>query len=161
MIKIRSGVGYDIHRLTPGNGLYVGGVKVSTELQAVAHSDGDVLIHALIDSLLGALGEPDIGEAFPDTDPRYRGVRSETLLAEVRQRVAAHEAEIQSVDCVVIAETPKISPFKAEIREKLSALLNMAPEDINLKAKTKEKMDSVGRGEAIECFAVSMVRLNR
>lgn len=158
-IKIRSGVGYDIHKIQPGNGLYIGGIAVSEELQAVAHSDGDVLIHALIDSILGAIGEADIGEIFPDSDPRFKNIRSELLLREVKEIVKKRNAEIMSIDCVVITETPKISPFKNEIRSKLAALLEMSEEDINLKAKTKEKMDAVGRGEAIECFAVSMIRL--
>jgi 2-C-methyl-D-erythritol 2,4-cyclodiphosphate synthase len=160
-MKIRSGVGYDLHRIQPGPGLYLGGIMVSNELQAVAHSDGDVLIHALIDSLLGALGEADIGELFPDSDPRFKGIRSELLLRDVKGIVDRHQAEIMSIDCVVIVETPKVSSYKSEIRSKLAAILDMDKTDINVKAKTKEKMDAVGRGEAIECFAISMIRLNR
>ncbi len=158
MIKIRSGIGYDLHRVQPGDGLFIGGIRVSDSLQAVAHSDGDVLIHALIDSLLGAIGEADIGELFPDDDPRYRGISSIELLTQVHTMLSERQVEILSIDCVVIAEMPKLAPFKHEMRNTLARLLNMDSEDINVKAKTKEKLDAVGRGEAIECFAIAMVR---
>ncbi len=158
MIKIRSGVGYDIHRLVPGAGLMLGGVRTSGNLQAEAHSDGDVLIHSLIDALLGAMGGPDIGELFPDSDPAYKGIAGAELLRRVKAMLAARNFEIMNLDCVVVAEAPKIAPIKAEIAEKLAAILGIPREDVNVKGKSKEKLDAVGRGEAIECFSIAMIR---
>ncbi len=160
MIKIRSGVGYDIHRLVPGDGLMLGGVKVSGTLKAEAHSDGDVLIHSLIDALLGAMGGKDIGELFPDTDPAYRGIAGMTLLGRVKTMLDEGGFEIINIDSVVVLETPKITPFKVEIRKKMAKMLGLPQSDFNIKAKTKEKMDAVGRGEAIECFSIAMIRYN-
>jgi len=158
MLKIRSGIGYDLHRLTAGNGLYIGGIKVSDQLSFVAHSDGDVLIHALIDSLLGAMGEKDIGELFPNSDPRYKDIRSEVLLRETMQLLHDNNYEIMNVDSVVIAEKPSIGPFKVQIRSHLANIMQIPVENLNIKAKTKEKLDGVGRGEAIECFCISLIR---
>jgi 2-C-methyl-D-erythritol 2,4-cyclodiphosphate synthase len=159
MLKIRSGLGYDIHRTEPGNGLYIGGINVDDQRQFVAHSDGDVLIHALIDSLLGATGEKDIGELYPDTDDRNKNARGEKLLKEVLALVAAKGVEIVNIDCVIIAQIPKISPYKEQIRRNVSEIMNISQDRFNLKAKTKEKInDEVGRGEAIECFCTSLVR---
>lgn len=158
MLKIRSGLGYDIHRVKRGNGLYIGGIKVSDDLEFVSHSDGDLLIHALIDSLLGAIGENDIGELFPDTDIKYKRIKSDKLLAEVMKLYREKNVEIINIDCVIITEAPKISPFKIRIRENISKLLGIDYLDFNIKAKTKEKVGEVGRGEAIECFCTSMVR---
>lgn len=158
MIKIRSGIGYDIHRLEKGDGLWLGGILVSSSIKAVAHSDGDVLIHSLIDSLLGAMGEPDIGELFPNSDPRLQGIASSELLKKTKVMLERNHFEILNVDCVIIVETPKISDFKIKIRENIASILDIPVSGINLKAKTKENLDAVGRGEAIECFAVSMIR---
>lgn len=160
MLKIRSGIGYDIHKLTDGTGLYIGGVKVVDHLAFVAHSDGDVLIHALIDSLLGAIGEDDIGQKFPDTDPKYKGIDSKILLKETVKLLHNQEYEIINIDCVLVAEQPKLNVYKEKIRQTLASILEITFDSINVKAKTKEKIetDAVGRGEAIECFCVSMVR---
>lgn len=158
MLKIRSGIGYDIHRIETGNGLVIGGVQVANNLRFIAHSDGDLLIHALIDSLLGAIGEKDIGELFPDTDPLYKNINSTVLLQKVLEILKERDFEIINIDSVIIAETPKLSPYKEAIRENIAKILGTPVEDFNIKAKTKEKTDAVGRGEAIECFCVSMVR---
>jgi 2-C-methyl-D-erythritol 2,4-cyclodiphosphate synthase len=158
MIKIRSGIGYDIHRLVPGDGLMLGGVKVSSDLKAEAHSDGDVLVHSLIDALLGAMGQPDIGELFPDSDPAYKGAAGSLLLGKVRELLDAQGYEILSLDSVVIIEAPRIAPFKSEIKKTISRILGIPQADFNLKGKTKEKLDAVGRGEALECFSIAMVR---
>jgi 2-C-methyl-D-erythritol 2,4-cyclodiphosphate synthase len=158
VIKIRSGVGYDIHRLVPGDGLMIGGVKVSAALRAEAHSDGDVLIHSLIDALLGSVAGPDIGELFPDTDPKLKNASGAALLAQVRDLLVARDFEIINIDCVVVTEEPRLAPFKAEIVRTVSALLGIPAQDFNLKGKTKEKLDAVGRGEAIECYSIAMVR---
>lgn len=162
MLKIRSGIGYDIHRMEAekgsGNGLFLGGVKVSDSLRFIAHSDGDLLIHALIDSLLGAAGEKDIGELFPDTDPRYQGIKSTVLLKESLDILKSAHFEIVNIDAVIITEIPKLSPFKEQIKQNMAHLLGIPPEDFNIKAKTKEKTGAVGRGEAMECYCVSMIR---
>jgi 2-C-methyl-D-erythritol 2,4-cyclodiphosphate synthase len=158
MIKIRSGVGYDIHRLVAGDGLMLGGVKVSTTFRAEAHSDGDVLVHSLIDALLGALGGPDIGELFPDTDPAFKGISGEDLLARVKAILDEKGFEIVNVDSVVVLEAPKLSPFKAAIKKKMAAILGIPQSDLNLKGKSNEKMDAVGRGEAIACYSIAMIR---
>jgi 2-C-methyl-D-erythritol 2,4-cyclodiphosphate synthase len=158
MLKIRSGIGYDIHRLEKGDGLFLGGIQVSSELGFVAHSDGDLLIHALIDSLLGALGEKDIGELFPDTDPRFKNIKSTVLLEKTREILQQKHVEIMNIDAVVIAESPRISPFKDKIRENIASILGISGEDFNLKAKTAEKTGAVGRGEAMECYCICMVR---
>jgi 2-C-methyl-D-erythritol 2,4-cyclodiphosphate synthase len=158
MIKIRSGIGYDIHKLVSGNGLMIGGIKVSDSLKALAHSDGDVLIHSLIDALLGAMGQPDIGELFPDSDPAFKGIASSLLLDKVRELLENSNFEILNLDCVLVIEEPKISPFKNEIIKNIARILGIPQSDFNLKAKTKEKLDAVGRGEALECFSMAMIR---
>jgi 2-C-methyl-D-erythritol 2,4-cyclodiphosphate synthase len=158
MLKIRSGIGYDIHRLDEGSGLSIGGIKVASDLGSVAHSDGDVLIHALIDSLLGAAGEDDIGEMFPDDDPAYENISSAVLLKKTLELLKQKHFEIINIDCVVIAQRPRISPFKDAIKKNVAALLNIPVEDFNVKAKTRETLDSVGRGEGIECYCIAMLR---
>lgn len=158
MNQYRSGIGYDIHRIKAGNGLIVGGVTISTSLMAEAHSDGDVLVHSLIDALLGAMGQPDIGEMFPDTDAKFKGIDSLQLLHEVREIMAQEKFQIVNIDSIVIIEEPKIVPFKDKIRECIATSLQIPKADFNLKAKTKEKLGPVGRGEAIECFTSVMIR---
>ena len=160
MLKIRSGIGYDIHRLKPGDGLYIGGILVSKDLEFIAHSDGDVLIHALADSLLGAIGESDIGELFPDSDPAFKGKKSSYFLEKVVDIYKEKKIEIMNIDSVIIAELPKISPFKSEIIQNISSILGIENDRFNVKAKTKEKVDSVGKGDAIECYCISMIRIS-
>lgn len=157
-LKIRSGIGYDIHRIEAGQGLFIGGVIVSDTLRFRAHSDGDLLIHALIDSLLGAIGEKDIGRHFPDTDPRYKNIRSTRLLEKITELLKEKNIEIINIDSVIIAEEPKLSPFIDSIRSNVASLLEIPTEDFNVKAKTSEKTGEVGRGEAMECYCIAMVR---
>jgi len=159
MLKIRSGIGYDLHRIEGGNGLYIGGIKVSDSLRPIAHSDGDVLIHALIDSILGAMGEGDIGELFPDSDPRFKDRESRWFLDQVMGMVKERGIEILNIDSVLMIESPKISPFKKEIKKNIATILEIDPDRFNVKAKTKEKTGAVGRGEAVECYCISMIRL--
>lgn len=163
-MNIRSGIGYDIHRLeeTVGeNCIRLGGVDVPCNKKVIAHSDGDILAHAVIDSLLGAAGLADIGEHFPDTDEKYRGISSIELLAETRSMLRGKGIEIINIDCIIVAQAPCLSPYKLQIRKTLADHLGIPAEDINIKAKTKEKLDAVGRGEAIECFSVAMIRFPR
>jgi 2-C-methyl-D-erythritol 2,4-cyclodiphosphate synthase len=158
MTKIRTGIGYDIHRIKSGNGLFVGGVKISASLMAEAHSDGDVLIHSLLDALLGAMGQPDIGELFPDSDPQFKGIASLQLLYRAKEMLAASRFEIVNIDCVLVIQSPKISPFKKQIMENIAAALQIPMSDFNVKAKTKENIGAVGRGEAYECFSTVLIR---
>ncbi len=157
-LKIRSGIGYDLHRLKEGGLLYLGGVVVSKEMSFVAHSDGDVLIHSLIDALTGSLALPDIGEMFPNNDNNYKDINSVILLEKVRDIILEKGYEILNIDSVIVAQKPKIIPFKDEIRTNLSLILKIDKENINIKGKTKEEVDAVGRGEAIECYTIVMVR---
>jgi len=156
--KYRIGLGYDIHKIQPGtDGLWIGGCRLSDKFVFVAHSDGDILIHALIDSLLGAAGEPDIGQLFPDDDSRYRNIRSSRLLNEVRQRLSDRRIRIVNIDAVIVGERMRISPFKDRIRREICRLLEIEPHRFNLKAKTREGVGAVGRGEAMECYCTSLI----
>ncbi len=150
----RIGHGYDIHRLQNGGELLIGGVVVAGGISAVAHSDGDVAIHALVDAILGALGEGDIGEHFPDTDPTWKNAPSIVFLTTVLQRARDQGWRVVNADITVQAERPKLKPFKARIKALLTETLG-AP--VNLKAGTNEGCDAIGRGEAIAAHAVVLL----
>jgi 2-C-methyl-D-erythritol 2,4-cyclodiphosphate synthase len=150
----RIGHGYDIHPLQSGGRLMVGGVAVSEEMSAVAHSDGDVLIHALVDAMLGAIGGGDIGEMFPNTDPRWKGAESRVFLELVVARVHAEGYRIVNADATILAEQPKMKPFKNEMVKQLTQLLGGT---VNIKAGTNERCDAIGRGEAIACHVVVLL----
>jgi 2-C-methyl-D-erythritol 2,4-cyclodiphosphate synthase len=156
-LKARVGLGYDIHRLVRGRRLYLGGVELDFPKGCLAHSDGDCLIHAVIDALLGALGEGDIGRLFPDTDPRTEGVRSTELLKAVVLRLKERGASIVNIDAVIIAQAPNLAPDLERIRGSLAGLLGLAVEDVGLQAKTNEGLGPVGRGRAIACWAAALV----
>ncbi len=150
----RVGIGTDLHRLVPGRRLVLGHVEVPFELGPAGHSDGDVVLHALIDALAGAAGLPDIGEMFPDSDPAYAGIDSGRLLEQVLQRVRALGFAPVNADVIIHAERPRLSPFKPAIRGEVARLLDVAPARVSIKAKTHEGVDAVGRGEAVACTAV-------
>ena len=150
----RVGIGTDIHRLEPGEGLRLGGVDIPFHHRLVGYSDGDVLLHALTDALLGAAGLPDIGERFPNTDERYRGCDSAIFVREALQEIAARGYRVANIDVVVHAERPKLSQYKAAICRRLGELVGLSADRIAVKAKTNEGLDAVGRGEAIACTAV-------
>jgi len=150
----RVGVGTDLHRLEAGRHLILGHIRIEHDRGLVGHSDGDVVLHALIDALAGAAGLPDIGEMFPDTDPQYRGIDSSLLLAEALRRVVEQGYQPANVDVIIHAERPKLGPHKQEIRRELARLLGMPLEAISVKAKTNEGVDAVGRGEAIACTVI-------
>lgn len=156
-MQYRIGIGYDIHRLVEGRKLFLGGVEIPFVLGLLGHSDGDVLLHALCDALLGALGLGDIGEHFPDTDPQYDGISSMELLKQVTELVEKKKFRINNVDMVLVAEEPKLLPFKKQIREKISAALKVKEEDVSIKAKTNEGIGALGRKEAIAAYAVAAV----
>ncbi len=157
MRDMRVGMGYDIHPLVEGKVLVLGGVVVPYSRGLEGHSDGDVLCHAIMDSLLGACGFPDIGHFFPSCDPHYRGIQSTILLCEVCERIRKEGWEIGNIDSTVIAEQPKIAPFIPEMKEKLSQVMLIDPRRIGIKATTQEGLGSIGRGEGISCIAVSLV----
>lgn len=157
-MDLRIGVGHDSHRLEPGTGIVLGGVTIDCEFHAVGHSDADVLLHAVIDSLLGAAGLGDIGEWFPDTDAKWAGADSSELLKHVLGEIRQRNWGIANVDCTVFAERPKLSPHKDRIRSHLAQLLGIAPDAVNIKAKTGEKVGPIGRGEAIAAEAAVLLR---
>jgi 2-C-methyl-D-erythritol 2,4-cyclodiphosphate synthase len=150
----RVGIGTDFHRLEPGGPLRLGGVDLDFDRHLSGHSDGDVVLHAVTDAILGAAGLPDIGEQFPDTDARYKGCDSRTLLAATVQKAAACGFAVMNLDVVIHAERPKLSPYKRAIAECLAGLVGVDAEQIGIKAKTNEGLDAVGRGEAIACTCV-------
>lgn len=152
---MRSGLGYDLHRLEPGRKLILGGVEVPFEKGPVGHSDGDALSHAICDALLGAAGLGDIGTHFPDTDPQWKGAASLRFLERTRQLLAERGLRITHIDAVVVLERPRLGPHFAAMREALARALGLPPGQINLKAKTHEGTGAIGRGEAIAAFAIA------
>lgn len=153
----RIGIGYDIHRLTEGRELIIGGIKITHEKGLLGHSDADVLVHAIIDALLGALGLDDIGTLFPDTDVRYKNVDSIILLKQVYKIIKKHGYTINNIDSNIIAQSPKMMPYIPKMREVLSKALEISYEDLSIKAKTKEKLDSIGENKAIASQAIVML----
>lgn len=152
--KYRVGIGYDIHRLVEGRELVIGGVKITHEKGLLGHSDADVLVHAIIDALLGALALDDIGTLFPDTDPAYKDADSMVLLRNIYNKVLTEGYSIGNIDSNIIAQNPKMMPYIPKMKEALATLLGLDPIDISIKAKTKEKLDAVGECKAIEANAV-------
>jgi 2-C-methyl-D-erythritol 2,4-cyclodiphosphate synthase len=149
------GIGYDSHRLAAGRRLVIGGVELPHELGLDGHSDADVLTHAVIDALLGAAGLGDIGEHFPDSDERWRGADSMTLLAQVVATIRDGGMTIVNVDCTLVMEAPKLGSHRAAIRESLAAVLECDPQRVNVKASTGEGIGFVGRGEGVAALAVA------
>lgn len=159
--KYRIGLGYDIHRLVEGRELIIGGVKITHEKGLLGHSDADVLVHAIIDAMLGAISLDDIGTLFPDTDPMYKDADSVMLLKHVANKVEKEGYWINNIDSNIIAQSPKMMPYIPKMKETLSEILGLEPTDISIKAKTKEHLDAVGNSEAIEANAVVMLeRIN-
>jgi 2-C-methyl-D-erythritol 2,4-cyclodiphosphate synthase len=152
------GLGYDCHRFAAGRRLVLGGIEIPHEQGLAGHSDADVLIHAIIDALLGGAGLGDIGEHFPDTDERWRDVDSLVLLETVITTVIAAGLEVVNVDCTVIMERPKLGPYRQAIRECLAVRLGLAPARVNVKATTGEGMGFVGRGEGVAALAIASLR---
>jgi 2-C-methyl-D-erythritol 2,4-cyclodiphosphate synthase len=151
----RAGIGYDLHRLAEGRKLILGGIELPFPKGPVGHSDGDVLAHALCDALLGAAGLGDIGTHFPDTDAKWKDASSLRFLEHIRDLLAEHGFRIVHIDANVITEKPKLSQHFPAMREALAKALGIAPSTINLKAKTNESVDAVGRGEAIAAQAIA------
>ena len=154
---LRIGQGYDAHRFTAGGQLVLGGVPVEYEKSLAAHSDGDVALHALCDALLGAAAMGDIGRHFPDTDERFRGADSAVLLAEAARRVREQGWQVVNLDSTVIAQAPKLAPHIDAMRTRIAQILGVDPSQVNVKAKTAEKMGPVGEGRSIEARAVVLL----
>lgn len=157
-MKIRAGLGYDIHRLEKGRELVLGGVKIDFSHGLRGHSDGDCLIHAIIDALLGAAGERDIGRLFPDTDPQYKDVRSTELLKDVMGLMKKKGMEVVNIDSIIIAERPRLSSYIPRMKEILCPVLGVGEDDLGIKAKTNEGLGVVGKNEAIACWAQTLIQ---
>lgn len=154
----RVGLGYDIHELTNGRDLIIGGVKITHEKGLLGHSDADVLIHAIIDAMLGALALSDIGTLFPDTDKKYKNIDSTILLKKVYEKISTKGWQVVNIDSNIIAQEPKMMPYIPKMKEILCRILEVEPEQLSIKAKTNEKMDAVGQKLAIEAHSVVMLK---
>ncbi|KAK6158264.1 hypothetical protein DH2020_005578 [Rehmannia glutinosa] len=157
VLPFRVGHGFDLHRLEPGYPLIIGGINIPHDRGCEAHSDGDVLLHCVVDAILGALGLPDIGQIFPDTDPKWKGAASLVFMKEAVRLM--HEAgyELGNLDATLILQRPKVSPHKEAIRSNLCKLLGADPSVVNLKAKTHEKVDSLGENRSIAAHTVVLL----
>ncbi len=156
-MKYKLGIGYDIHRLVEGRKLIIGGVEIPYQKGLLGHSDADVLLHAICDALLGAASERDIGELFPDSDPKYNKISSMELFKIVVDLIRKSNFRVNNIDAVIILEEPKISPFKKRIQENIAGVLKIREDSVNLKAKTNEGLGEIGAKEAISCYAVAML----
>ena len=157
MTAFRIGEGWDVHALVPGRKLIIGGVDIPHTAGLLGHSDADVLLHAITDALLGAAALGDIGTHFPDTDERFKGADSVALMAEAARRVRERGYEIGNIDSTVIAQAPRLAPHIPAMRERVSAALGLQLDQVNVKAKTAEKLGPVGQGLAIEARAVALL----
>lgn len=156
-VNFRVGTGYDIHRLEEGRPLILGGIEIPFDKGLKGHSDADAISHAICDALLGAAALGDIGEHFPDTDPKYKGVSSLKFLERALTLLGENNYRISNIDVTVCAEKPKLGKWKNIIREKLAETLNISITQINIKGKTNEGLDSIGRGEAISVWAIALI----
>ncbi|XP_026379837.1 2-C-methyl-D-erythritol 2,4-cyclodiphosphate synthase, chloroplastic-like [Papaver somniferum] len=157
VLPFRVGHGFDLHRLEPGYPLIIGGISIPHDRGCEAHSDGDVLLHCVVDAILGALGLPDIGQIFPDNDPKWKGAASSVFIKEAVRLMDEAGYEIGNLDATLILQRPKVSPHKENIRANLSELLGADPSVINLKAKTHEKVDSLGENRSIAAHTVVLL----
>ena len=151
------GIGYDCHRLAAGRRLVIGGVEIPSDVGLVGHSDADVLAHAVTDALLGAAGLGDIGEHFPDTDERWRDADSIALFSQVVELLDARSLRPLNIDCTVIAEAPRLAPYRGAIRARLAQAVGLAPARVSVKATTAEGMGFIGRGEGVGALAVASI----
>ena len=157
-MNFRVGEGWDVHALVPGRKLILGGVDIPHTAGLLGHSDADVLLHAITDAVLGAAGLGDIGRHFPDTDPQFNGADSSVLLAEAMRRVRAHGWELVNVDSTIVAQAPKLAPHMPAILAGVSRAFGVQADQVNVKAKTAEKLGPVGQGQSIEARAVALLR---
>ena len=157
-MNFRIGEGWDVHALVPGRKLILGGVEIAHSAGLLGHSDADVLLHAITDAVLGAAGLGDIGRHFPDTDAQFKGADSSVLLTEAMRRVRAQGWELINVDSTIVAQAPKLAPHMPAIHAGVARALGVAVDQVNVKAKTAEKLGPVGQGQSIEARAVALLR---
>jgi 2-C-methyl-D-erythritol 2,4-cyclodiphosphate synthase len=155
--KLRTGTGFDVHQLAEGRRLVIGGVEIPWSRGCVAHSDGDVLIHAICDALLGAAGMGDIGRHFPDTDQKFKDIDSTILLREVHRLITGKGYDVCNIDTVICLQEPKLAKHIPSMQERLAGILGVEPEEVSIKATTTEKLGFVGRGEGISAHAVVLL----
>ena len=158
MMEYRIGIGYDLHRTQAGRPLVLGNITIPHTFGLLGHSDADVVIHALIDAITGAAGLPDVGQLFPNSDPQYQGIDSARLLEHTMVELKKTHWMINNVDVVIIAQSPKISPHKSAIQQRLAELLGIPGELVNIKGKTNEAVDAVGMEQAIACHCVALLK---
>jgi len=154
---MRTGIGYDVHRLVARRKLVLGGTEIPYEKGLMGHSDADVLVHAVCDALLGAAGLGDIGLHFPDTDPKYKDISSLTLLTQTSDMVRGKGFAIRNIDTIIFAEAPKIGPYRKSMQQNLAAAVNVEPGCVNIKATTTEGLGVIGKGEGIAAMCVVLV----
>ena len=159
-MNIRIGFGVDVHQLAETHELFVGGLKIPSDLGAVGHSDADVLLHAICDALLGAANLRDIGFHFSDTDPQYKGIDSKILLSKVVELLVQKNYTIVNLDCTVVLEKPKLNPHIPEMQEIIAKILCLDSDCVSIKATTHEKVDSFGERKAVKAYAVCLVQKN-
>jgi 2-C-methyl-D-erythritol 2,4-cyclodiphosphate synthase len=158
-MNIRIGQGIDFHQLKTGLDLWLGGIMIPSDKGCVAHSDGDVLIHAICDALLGAAGMEDIGFHFPDTDSRYKNIDSKILLKKTFDMIRRKGYQVINIDSTICLEKPRISPFVGEMRKTISAIVEIQPDDVSVKATTTEKLGFIGRKEGVAAFAIVLLSI--
>ncbi|QIW61337.1 2-C-methyl-D-erythritol 2,4-cyclodiphosphate synthase [Lactococcus raffinolactis] len=157
MPSLKIGHGYDVHQLVTGRELIIGGVNIPHETGLLGHSDADVLLHAITDAIIGALGMGDIGHAFPDTNPETEGIASTQILADIYQKMVEKGYEIGNIDATILAEAPKMAPHLQEMKQNIARILQTDITNINIKATTTEKLGFVGRREGLACEAVVLI----
>ena len=155
---MRVGIGYDIHALRKGRPLFLGGVKVPFSKGLLGHSDGDVVLHAIVDAALGAIALGDLGDWFPDTDPRWRGIPSRRFVEKTRRLLKNKGWVVANIDCTLIAEFPKLGPYRDAIRKSIASQWQIALDTVSVKAKTNERMGEIGRGRAMACLSVVVLK---
>ena len=160
MCNLRIGHGYDVHRLVEDRALILGGVEIEYERGCLGHSDADVLIHAIMDALLGAVALGDIGRHFPDSDPAYKGISSMHLLTLVVEKLGKMSAKVVNIDATLILQRPKVAPYIEKMRENIAFALGIPKERVNVKATTEEGLGFTGSGEGVSAHAVALVELN-
>ena len=156
---IRCGIGYDVHRLAEGRKLILGGVEIAHSHGLEGHSDADVLLHAIADALLGAIGAGDIGQHFPDTDESLRGISSIEILKRVLKMLAEKRARVVNIDATVLAEEPQLAPHVAAMRKKIADAISTSDSNVSVKATTNERLGAIGRGEGIAAIAIASVEV--
>lgn len=154
---IRVGSGYDIHAFGPGDSIVLGGLRIPHSRGVLAHSDGDVLLHALVDALLGAAGLGDIGQHFPDSDPQWKGVASRRFVLATLQMLTDHQWRVVNADLTLLAQVPRIAPYREEIRVQVATMLGVPSNCVNLKATTPEHLGALGRGEGLAAMATVLI----